>query len=182
MLLRHQERCLPCSLFSNGININKAVNLLYCMNQFWPAQSPGSRTSFVMANLAPCCGSVVPRASCEQQSQAGGGCHCFSPGEHISASQCLLVRNQGLSSMVVKFLKVLLYMHNSNFDPFILFHVEQTSLRDDCMWRILESKKCIEHASGRTDFNEDKCVLSPTGDTVGSLKRPSINLICLIRH
>lgn len=86
-----------------------------------------------MANLAPCCGSVVPRASCEQQSQTGGGCHCFSPGERISASQCLLIRNLGLPSMVVKFLKVPLYMHNSNFYPFFLFHVEQTSLRDDCM-------------------------------------------------
>lgn len=86
-----------------------------------------------MANLAPCCGSVVPRASFEQQSQADGGCHCFSPGEHISASQCLLIRNLGLPSMVVKFLKVLLYMHSSNFYPFFLFHVEQTSLRDDCM-------------------------------------------------
>lgn len=86
-----------------------------------------------MANLPPCCSSVVPRASCEQQNQAGSGYHCFSPGEHISASQCLMIRNLGLPSMVVKFLKVLLCMCNSNFGPFILFHVEQTSLRDDCM-------------------------------------------------
>lgn len=82
-----------------------------------------------MACLAPYCSSVVPRASCKQKSQAGCCYHFFITGEHISASQCFLIRNLGIPSVIVKFLKGLVYMHNSNFDAVILIHVEQTSLR-----------------------------------------------------